>query len=1044
MRGNEPRSCPTLSYSVGSITLGTMPAALKKDLENTMMKRSERGSMKRVFGAHLALASTLVLMLSPMVRGQKYVFNALSMPTGQNPADVGTGDFNGDGIADLVVTNQGESTVSVYLGKADGTFQTKIDVTVGANPRYVAAGDLNGDGLADLVLTGGAPNATVSVLLSNRDGTFTPTGSFPTGNGPSRAAIGDVNDDGKADLVIANATNATVSVLLGNGDGTFQGKTDYTCAANQSAAPQAVALADLNGDGHADIVAANTGWDTLGVLLGNGDGTFQAVKEIQVTSAPVTVVAGDFNGDGKTDLAVPNNQGDTIPGASNAISILLGRGDGTFGIATDYKTPGPTQALQVADFDGDGSLDLAAFSFSSTAAGTVTVLLGKGDGSFQVHGNYGGVASFASAVGDFNGDSHMDVAMLSRDDFLVNVLLGDGSGGLSSIADSPILNRNALSTPDLFAGEFTGDGKLDLVSTYLGLGGVALSKGNGDGTFQAPQGVSMPGFGPIQAVGDINGDGKLDIAILYSGSTSGLGTLFGNGDGTFTAGPLTPIGTLPSRMVAADLNGDGKLDLAACGLYTVALLGTGDGNFQVTAGSSLQQAPATCIVTDLNNDGKPDLVAAYQAGGVSVYLGKGDGTFQDRVDYPIYESPAALDAVAADFNNDGNMDIAVVNNVANVVLIAFGNGDGTLQPQTAVSTPEMQASGTRLKAGDFTGRGKVDLAVQGNLLEILPGNGDGTFEAGVVYGNERSTILLAEDVVGDGKKELITDSLGPSVYFVTPSIAIRPTQLTFGNQAAGTTGEAQKVTVYNPGVTAIGGLSGNTATPFTESTTCGPSLSAGDSCLFSLAFAPTASGQQSGALKIQNNAPSKTQSVPLQATGTDFAIAAISGATPSTSVIAGQTATFQLEVNALSGFTGTVSLACSGIAASAGSCSMTPNSVDVNGVTVPFTLSVQTNTGAAAGMILKPPIEWRPTPLYALGIAVLLAIYCETKRRQQPALVMAAVLCLAFTETLLGGCGGGSGTGSKPKPPTTYTITVTGTANGVTRTLPLTVTVTQP
>ncbi len=1005
------------------------------------MKRSEKMPMQWGYWPFLVFAISMVLTLSPTAWGQKYVFNALSMPTGQNPADVGAGDFNGDGIADLVVTNQGESTVSIYLGKADGTFQVKSDVTVGANPRYVAVGDLNGDGLADLVLTGGSPNATVSVLLSNGDGTFTPTGSFSTGNGPSRTAIGDVNEDGKADLVIANATNATVSVLLGNGDGTFQGKTDYACAANQLAAPQVVVVADLNGDGHVDIVAANTGGDTLGVLLGNGDGTFQAVKEIQVTSAPVTVVVADFNGDGKTDLAVPNNQGDTIPGASNAISILLGKGDGTFGSATDYKTPGPTQALQVADFDGDGRLDLAAFSFSTTAAGTVTVLLGKGDGSFQVHGNYGGVASFASAVGDFNGDSHMDVTMLSRDDFLVNVLLGDGSGGLCSIVDSPIVNRNALMTPDLFAGEFTGDGKLDLVSTYLGLGGVTLAAGNGNGTFQTPQGMSMPGFGPIQTVGDINGDGKLDIAILYSGSTSGLGTLFGKGDGTFTAGPLTPVGTLPSGMVAADLNGDGKLDLAACGVYTVVLLGTGDGNFQVTAGSSLQQAPATCIVTDLNNDGKPDLVAAYQAGGVSVYLGKGDGTFQERADYSIYVSPgSALDAVAADFNGDGNVDIAVVNNAANVILIALGNGDGTLQPQRAVNTPEMEASGTRLKAGDFTGRGKVDLAVQGNLLEILPGNGDGTFGAGVVYGNERSTILLSEDVVGDGKKELITAALGPSVYFLTPSIAMRPTQLTFGKQAAGTTSAAQQITVYDPSIIAISGMSGSTTAPFTESTTCGASLAAGDSCLFSLAFAPTASGPQSGSLKIQNNTPSKTQSVILQATGTDFAIIPANGGSTSASVTAGQTATFQLEVNALSGFTGTVSLSCSGIDASAGSCSVAPSSTDVHGVSVPFALSVQTSTSAAAGIASTTTPRWQPMPLSALEIAVLIFICCRMKRQQRQVLETATVLYLVFALTLLGGCGGGSG----GKPPKSYTITVTGTASGVARVLPVTVTVTRP
>jgi len=1000
---------------------------------------------KRAIGwsyrGYLLLAVTLLLSLSPTAWGQKYVFNALSMPTGQNPADVGTGDFNGDGIADLVVTNQGESTVSIYLGNADGTFQKQSDVTVGANPRYVLVVDLNGDGLADLALTGGAPNATVSVLLSNGDGTFTATGSFATGSGPSQAAAGDVNGDGKADLVVANSTNATVSILLGNGDGTFQGKADYACAAEQLAAPQAVLVADLNSDGHVDIVAANTGWDTLGILLGKGDGTFQAVKEVQVTSAPVTVVAADFNGDGKTDLAVPNNQGDTIPGASNAISILLGKGDGTFGVATDYKLPGPTQALQAADFDGDGKVDLAAFSFASTATGTVTVMLGKGDGSFQVHGSYGGVASYASTVADFNGDSHWDVAMVSRDSLQVNVLLGDGGGGLGSIVDSPISNRNALTTPDLFAGEFTGDGKMDLVSTYLGVGGVALSVGNGDGTFQASQGTSMPGFGPIQAVGDINGDGKLDIAILYSGATSGLGTLFGKGNGTFTAGPVTPLGTLPSGMVAADLNGDGKLDLAACGLYTVVLLGTGDGNFQATAGSSPMQAQATCIVTDLNNDGKPDLVGAYQAGGVSVYLGNGDGTFQDRVDYSIYLSPgSALDAVAADFNGDGNVDIAVVNNVANAILIAFGNGDGTLQPQTVVNIPEMLASGLRLRAGDFTGRGKVDLAVQGNLLEILPGNGDGTFAAGVVYGNGRSAILLAQDVTGDRRQELITATLGPSVYFMTPAIAMRPTQLTFGKQLAGTTSAAQQITIYNPSLMAISGLSGNATAPFTQATTCGTSMAAGDSCLFTLAFAPTTSGPQTGALKIQDNAPSKIQDVALQATGTDFAIALAPGASMSETVVAGQTATFQLQVNALSGFTGTVSLNCSGINGGAGTCSMTPDPVDLGGTSAPFTLNVQTSTSAAAELLATPG-GWRLTPLFALGIALLLAISYGTKRVPRPVLKLATLLCLASVGAVVAGCGGGSS--SKPPPPT-FTITVTGTANGVARTLPVSVTITNP
>jgi hypothetical protein len=168
----------------------------------------------------------------------------------------------------------------------------------------------------------------------------------------------------------------------------------------------------------------------------------------------------------ETDLAVPNNwatqyrEQATLFRSCWEMATALGR--------RPLQKPRLDKALK-CDFDG-GKPDLAAFSFSTTAAGTVTVLLGKGDGSFQVHGNYGGVASFASAVGDFNGDSHTDVAMLSRDDFLVNLLLGDGSGGLSSIVDSPIGDRNTLMTPDLFTGSSLGDGKLDLVSTYLGLG----------------------------------------------------------------------------------------------------------------------------------------------------------------------------------------------------------------------------------------------------------------------------------------------------------------------------------------------------------------------------------------------------------------------------------------------------------------------------------------------------------------------------------------------------------------------------------------------
>lgn len=210
-------------------------------------------------------------------------------------------------------------TISVLLGKGDGTLQSPVDYATAQGPEAVKVGDFNGDGKLDLAVAAESSTAAVvSVLLGRGDGTFQTTTDYPVGAGPTSIIAADLNKDGKLDLAVVNHSDSSISVLLGNGNGTFQTQTKYNPGHPE---PMGLVVGDFNGDGINDLAVANNLDNTVILLLGKGDGTFPTVLDYEYSSAGSSfgLVAADLRADGNTDLVVANFGF----GYGRSISVLL-------------------------------------------------------------------------------------------------------------------------------------------------------------------------------------------------------------------------------------------------------------------------------------------------------------------------------------------------------------------------------------------------------------------------------------------------------------------------------------------------------------------------------------------------------------------------------------------------------------------------------------------------------------------------------------------------------------------------------------------------
>jgi len=941
----------------------------------------------------------------------------------QSPISVAVGDFNGDGIRDLAVTNS--DSVSVLLGNGDGTFQTARNITLG-HVSQVVASDLNADGKDDLAVTDGSSTSQyISILLSNGDGTFqtpihigTVSATIYTG-----LAAGDLNADGKIDLVALNWANTagpgSLAVFLGNGDGTFGSPADFSVANK----PESIVLADFNGDGKPDL-AVGSAAGTISTLLGNGDGTFGSAQTIPGGSGAYQLATADLNLDGKVDLvvaagttilvllgdgdgtfqaplsfsvgmavtiAVGDLNGDRKPdlvfaGSGSEVTVMLGDGNGSFGSATTFPTGNSPAAVALADFDGDGKTDLVTVNAGSNS---VSILQGKGDGTFVEASTVGPTTGYAALAGDFNRDGKADLAVAIG--YAVAILLGNGNGTFQAEVHYGIPCTGNL----IASGDFDGDGIPDLVVGEEACGNISILLGNGDGTFQGAK--TFTAGKPVSlALADFNGDDKLDIAALnQSGTGNEVDLFFGKGDGTFQTPVVTSLSCCSSALAlaAGDFNGDGKTDVIVVGGGGVLLLGNGNGTFQAptTFGSQSYGFVAT---SDFDKDGKLDF-AAIDANAVDVFRGNGDGTFQLPVSYAVGLNPVIVRV--ADLNNDTVPDLITVNHSDLSISVLVGNGDGTFQSADTFGTGEFPAD---VAIGDF--------------------NNDGTLDPAAPT-TEASVTLLLSSAIG-------------------PKVSLSPSSISFGDVTVGTSVATGKITLTNSGGSSLSvasiSITGANASDYSETNTCGTNVAVGANCTVSVTFTPAAAGSRNATLSVADNAYNSPQTVSLSGTGTSsLGLGIAPGGSSSITVAAGSTASYMLTIGG-QGASGTATLTCTG-APKGADCSV-PTSETVSATAAStFTVSVSTTSRTlAASAPSSLPFRWSfVTAVLCLG---MIQIRPKGRRRSTRFLRYLPFALLLWVCS----CGGSGNpinvTNPNGTPAGTYTLTLKATSGAAAQSTSLT------
>ncbi len=627
------------------------------------------------------------------------------------------------------------------------TFQPAVTMGVGSGPAAVAVGDLNRDGVPDLIVANtGTDN--MSIFYGVGGGRFGPRTDIGTGVAPHGVGVGDFNGDGILDIVVVNTGSDSVSVFLGDGRGGFS-RADY----GTSNAPFSVAVGDLNGDGVPDLVVGHATVPVLSVLLGAGNGAFGPRTDF-ASGIALSVAVGDVNGDGRLDVVAGNV-------ASSSVSVLLGDGAGRLGGATEVPVGAGTGRFAVlADVDGDGVLDIVV---ATSAGNAVSVLRGIGDGRFASAALFPtGSSPRGVTVADLNGDGKLDLAVPALADGVVSILLGTGTGTFGAPTSLP-----AGAAPFFVAtAELSGDGRQDVV--VVNGGGSSLSVFLNATAF--PSSV------------DFTGDGRADVVVhdLQTGNWF-VGRSTG---GSFAVEPWVSNfgnrGADVEETFAADFTGDGRTDVAVHDLpsgnwFVGASTGT---NFAVTQwvrgfgtrGRTVEEV----FVADFTGDGRAD-VAIHDRQSGEWFVGRSTGSSFtiERWATRFGNRPDVEETFVGDFTGDGKVDVAIHDRQTGEWFVGRSTGAAFVVERWVSGFGNRGAAFEEAFVGDFTGDGKVDVAIHDRQSgDWFVGRSTGsrfTIEPWVRgFGNQGATVeeAFVGDFTGDGKADVAIQNRRTGDWFV--------------------------------------------------------------------------------------------------------------------------------------------------------------------------------------------------------------------------------------------------------------------------------------
>jgi hypothetical protein len=1028
-----------------------------------------------------------------------------------------TADLNNDNKLDVVFACA-DGNVTVLFGNGDGTFQQPaVYATSGGIPSMAQPVDLNGDGYLDIAAS--TPTAVLVMLNqgASSPGTLLPAKSYtvpaPPGLLFAGVQAGDFNGDGKQDLIAVN-TNTPLSVpfaiFYGNGDGTLQ--TAQVPALVPAIGPFVVA--DFNHDGITDVAFLENGSQTgapqaVQILLGNSSGVFTFGSNISLNGLSKytsLAYAGSTTAGKNVNLAV-------IGGNT---TILHGDGNGVFSLGPAY----PIYGIAQPEAAGNGTTNLLFLNPNG-----FSLLAANGDGTFQGPPNVPvGPNGFVTA--DLNGDGLTDILTVNSL-FTINTqsnlvtAIGRGNGTFAITNQMPV-GSNAF----LLTGDFTSDGKIDAAFIASGVSpngppaSISVYAGNGDGSFQTtPTSTTLPIVSTAPAIaGDFNGDGKLDVVIPYSQTASGqttIGLLFapGKGDGTF--GAAVPFATQSSsaaagQILSADVNQDKIPDLI---WNNTVYLGNGDGTF----GQIAPRLTGTLLaIGDLDGDGIPDIViqspaVAGVAPGAAIYSGNGDGTFHVSALYTaaLPASASVTSAVIGDVNADGHPDLILQYQAANLtagITVYLGDGKGNFNPDSNTyfaggSVPGAQAStgymsvlarlnnqapaltiDNALDLITFSSGGATSLLNMSNPTPTVPPllpstttlNGfpttaaptqpigftvsvTGASPTGTVTLLSGTTVLGTGSIQANGRANLSASFPTPATYAVTASYAgdtnNQPSSSAPLSIPIAKIPSAASISVdtLTPGANQVfhyqvsfGGYNPTGAITFflSDGTNIGTAQAVNGAANFAYFF-PTAGTYTVYATYAGDaaNLPSTTSSVTVTVMPQDFTFSAPGNYA---SIPAGEGATATLTIIPTYGYNGTVKFSCGPLLAGE-ACSFAPPTVrSLNGL--PVTSDFVITTTAPSTASLQKILE----PLEGISWAGLLGLILLRKRSRQFRRLLAhpslLALFLALSLLQISACSSSpssaqtQNTGT-PTGTQNLTITAADTAGGPSHTLTIQLTV---